>query len=373
MKSGQAHAHLPNMAVTMESGFKILFDSIVNLKWRRKDSSKIGTHTRIITKTSAGSRPTGKSGDQGARVELIATDTHLVAGRVVERVDRANDAFSSLVRVRAMGTGVEQHLIGFDAEFVCTCGHDSESDHDPTKCRREILSYQFSTPLLVDSSKMAEIIVFPLIGQRIELKDALFVVTLLCGLDSLSAEAWNDRYCAVSKSGYWDGDWCLGTDGKPLKDDSLSIARQRYLYKNYGVNLTLAGHYLNADLTAFREPYAMDGYDTKWVDVRRRVISAGGGLISMKPVRVKRYSRNQHWVSQFSITVRDTMTHAPTGFHSLDVLGDACGVAKLDVSKTVKSRIDKLLWQSGRYCPGWQLLFQRHAAKVSAPCPMIRH
>ncbi len=283
-------------------------------------------------------------------------DLYLVAGRVADRVDLTNDEFSTLVSVRAMGTGVEQHCIGLDTEFVCTCGHELESDHDPTKCRREILSYQFSTPLLDDSSKIAELIVFPLLGQRIELKDALFVVTLLCGLDKLSNKCWDTNRCAVSKTLYWDGEWCLDADGAPLTGDALSIARQSHLYKNFGVNLTLAGHYLNADLTGFREPYAMDGYDTKWLDIRRRVISAGGGLISMQPVRVKRYSRNQHWVSPFSITVRDTMTHAPAGSRSLDILGEACGVSKLDVSKSDKSCMDVLLFSD-------PVLFAEYAAR----------
>ena len=283
-------------------------------------------------------------------------DAYLVAGRVVDRVDLTNDSFSSLVSVRAMGSGIEQHCIGLDTEFVCSCGHDSEAEHDPTKCKRDILSYQFSTPLLDDSSKLAEIVVFPLLGQRIELKDALFLIALLCGLDKLSSKCWDDQRCAVSKTSYRDGEWCLDADGKPLTGDALSIALQRHLYKNYGVNLTLAGHYLNADLTAFREPYAMDGYDTKWVDVRRRVISAGGGLISMKPFRVKRYSRNHRWVSPFSITVRDTMTHAPAGSRSLDVLGEACGVSKLDVSKSEKSCMDKLLFED-------PVLFAEYAAR----------
>ena len=56
------------------------------------------------------------------------------------------------------------------------------------------------------------------------------------------------------------------------------------LYQQCRVPIVLAGHYLNADLMAFKRPTHKKS--CKYENVLRRVTSAAGGLVSLQPARV---------------------------------------------------------------------------------------
>ena len=96
----------------------------------------------------------------------------------------------------------------------------------------------------------------------------------------------------------------------------------------------LAGHYLPADLTALRSPASGSRYE----DILRRVTSASGGLVSLRPVRVIRKSGGRgggaRWLP-FSVEVRDTMGQTNPDHKSLRALGEVCGVPKLNVGSSI--------------------------------------
>lgn len=89
--------------------------------------------------------------------------------------------------------------------------------------------------------------------------------------------------------------------------------------------LVLACHYGSADLTAFRS-------DGRVADHMTRLTSAAGGLVTLLPFRSQRQGdgHGKFWQS-LSISVRDTMAHAPAGKKGLKDLGKACGVPKIEV------------------------------------------
>ncbi|MCX2163939.1 hypothetical protein [Corynebacterium auriscanis] len=212
----------------------------------------------------------------------------------------ATRSFGDLPSVRAMGTGRAGIIVGFDTEFTTSGG------------ARVIDSYQFAVPDPVDPSVMVEVIILPPLGStsRISLHRALWTVVT-------AAELWRSPLVpdevgprGVSRGSFWSEDW----------------EKRREALAKLRVPIVLACHYGSADLTTFRT-----GGQSRELDSLVRLTSAGGGLVTLLPFRSQRGNENGHWWQSLSVTVRDTMSQAPAGKKSLVVLGEACGVAKLDV------------------------------------------
>lgn len=217
--------------------------------------------------------------------------------------------FSSLPTVEAMGTGRRTWVIGFDTEFT--------NEPDGT---RTIDSYQFSTLDPEDTTQRVDVVILPLQGQRIFVEDALYLVVREAGLWAVSKnpEAMTDK--GVARRHFWQDD----DDYKKVMDA---------LYSRFAIQLTLACHYGSADLTAFAQPTPRKNGSEKYADIMRHVTSASGGLVSLRPVRITRSDGRGRWWVPMSVTVRDTMGHAPPKSKGLDVLGESCGIPKIEVSE----------------------------------------
>ena len=222
--------------------------------------------------------------------------------------------FGDLPTVKAMGTGKRAPVIGFDTEF--TYRKDGS---------RVIDSYQFSLIDPSDSDYRFDIVLLPLIeGERLLFESALCVVIRESGL--WRAAGLPDAR-GFDRRDFWESGCDYG-------------ANLNALYKLGRLSLVLAGHYLNADLSAFARPHG----NSKYADILRRVTSASGGLVSLQPVRVIErsgaYGSSERWLP-LSVTIRDTMGQSAPGMRSLAVLGDSVGVSKIDVPGDWKERMSE--------------------------------
>ncbi|MBN6777561.1 hypothetical protein JRG19_03220 [Pseudoclavibacter alba] len=237
---------------------------------------------------------TGLAGSASASVPAPASQQH---------------TFGDLPTVRAMGSGERAPVIGFDTEFTYL---DDGS--------RIVDSYQFSCVDPESPGLRVDVVLLPLEAKRLAVGDALAVVIRESGL--WSAAGLPDPR-GIPRRGFWvDGDYRASVDA---------------LYRAHRLSIVLAGHYLKADLTAFARPVRQRG-DGRYDDILRRVTSASGGLVSLKPIRMMPRSGGrgdgERWLP-LSIIVRDTMCQAAPGKKRLKDLGDACGVAKLDVGDSI--------------------------------------
>ena len=210
--------------------------------------------------------------------------------------------FGDLVSMQAMGTGRAGIIVGLDTEFTTTDGV------------RQIDSYQFAVPDPLDPALMVEVVILPAAGSgdRISLHTALWQVVVAAGLwrSPLVPDAVGPR--GVHRSEFW-------SDNPEDRREALAKLR---------VPIVLAAHYGNADLTAFRmDRRARD------VDHLTRLTSAGGGLVTLLPFRMQRGDAKGRYFQALSVSVCDTMAHAPAGSQTLRALGGACGVPKIDVPK----------------------------------------
>ena len=224
-------------------------------------------------------------------------------------------AFGDLPSVRAMGTGRAGIVVGFDTEFTIS-----------SEGARVIDSYQFAVPDVLDPRLMVEIVILPLDGRRISLHTALWQVVTAAGLwhSPLVPPEVDDRgvrrelvltrpptAAARAAAEAWSRDpydW-------EARADALAPWR---------VPIVLASHYGSADLTTFRR----GAYVT---DHLAHLTSAAGGLVTLLPFRLQCGDGEGDWWRPLSVSVRDTMGHAPAGQKTLSALGSACGVQKLDV------------------------------------------
>lgn len=225
------------------------------------------------------------------------------------RGSTSQPVFGDLPTVRAMGSGERAPVIGFDTEFTCLADGS-----------RVIDSYQFSCIDPASPDQRVDVVLLPLTPDRLAGDDALAVVVRETGLWRVAG--MSDAR-GVPRRDFWvDGDYRASVDA---------------LYKNHRLSVVLAGHYLKADLTAFAQPVRQRG-DGRYDDVLRRVTSASGGLVSLKPIRMVPRSggrgQGERWLP-LSITVRDTMCQTAPGKKRLADLGEACGVAKLDVGDSI--------------------------------------
>ena len=243
-------------------------------------------------------------------------DGHASSGVAVEdgAVASPEVVFGGLPTVKAMGTGKRAPVIGFDTEF--TYRKDGS---------RVIDSYQFSLIDPSDSDYRFDIVLLPLIeGERLPFESALCVVIRESGL--WRAAGLPDAR-GFDRRDFWESGCDYG-------------ANLNALYKLGRFSLVLAGHYLNADLTAFARPHG----NSKYADILRRVTSASGGLVSLQPVRVIErsgaYGSSERWLP-LSVTIRDTMGQSAPGMQSLAVLGDSVGIPKINVPGDWKMRMSE--------------------------------
>lgn len=209
------------------------------------------------------------------------------------------EQFGSLDSVRAMRPGTASLLVGLDTESVTRNGV------------RTILSYQLVTIDVVDPSQMVEVVIIPhRDGDRISMVTALWEVVI-------AAELWRSPLVpdtvtprGVHRSDFWS------EDRKKRRDE---LARNR-------VPITLVCHYGQADLTTFRE----EGLGIE-SDPLTKLTSAAGGLVTLRPYRLQRGDAHGRWWQSLSVAVRDTMALAPAGKKKLAVLGEACGIPKIEL------------------------------------------
>lgn len=222
----------------------------------------------------------------------------------------AMGAVGDLATVRAMGSGMSAPVIGFDTEFT----------YLPDGVRR-IDSYQFACFDPSDVNFRFDIVLLPLdVESRLAVEDCLAVVVREAGI-------WQSAGLPDARGVPRRSFWVTG-------DYRRSVAA---LYDRHRVSVVLAGHFLNADLTAFARPKSRRG-DSRYSDVLRRVTSASGGLVSLKPIRMPTRTAGrgsgERWLP-LSITVRDTMGQSAPGNKSLAALGEVCGVPKLSVGESI--------------------------------------
>lgn len=210
--------------------------------------------------------------------------------------------FGALESVKGMGTGRAAQVVGFDTEF-----HEDDG-------KRVVDSYQFATPDPEDPATMIEIVILPRrAGDELTLIGALWCVVNEARLWDMARVRAEVGPKGVAKRVFWDEKWT----------DADWQERVNALAK-FAVPVVLACHFAKADLSTFK----VDRYTT---DHMTRVTAAAGGLVTLLPFRLQSPSRDHKWWKALSVTVRDTMAHAPAGKQSLKALGDACGVPKLEV------------------------------------------
>lgn len=244
----------------------------------------------------------GAPGYDRATVPLDGAAPQPVAGVV----SGPATAFGDLLSVRAMGTGRRAIVVGFDTEFTTTEGV------------RVIDSYQFAVPDPVDPSFVVEVVILPQTFDRVSLHGALWEVVV-------AAELWRSPLAPVIKDGGAQR-VALGPLGVARADFwTADPDERREALAKLKLPLVLACHYGSADLTAFRN-------DGRVADHMTRLTSAAGGLVTLLPFRSQRQgdAHGKFWQA-LSVSVRDTMAHAPAGKKSLKDLGEACGVPKIDV------------------------------------------
>lgn len=223
-------------------------------------------------------------------------------------------AFGDLPSVRAMGTGRPGIVVGFDTEFTNT-----------TAQVRIVDSYQFAVPDPLNPTLMVEVVILPANGRRIGLHAALWTVVRAAGL-------WHSPlvHTAVDDRGVRRVDVLAQTHGaagaaaQAWSADYRDWQARNTALTPFRVPIVLACHYGQADLTAFRGGRYVTDHLTY-------LTSAAGGLVTLQPFRLESGDGEGDWWRPLSVTVRDTMSHAPAGHKSLAALGASCGVPKLDV------------------------------------------
>lgn len=280
------------------------------------------------------------------------------------RVGSASGGLREYPSMKAMASASRRAVIGFDTEFTDVV------DADGRVTSRDIISYQASTVLPSDPSKMVHVVVLPLDGVRLRVSTLLGEVIVaaelwehvaaaqgfVAGGVPLSAGdgwAWHDaegnRHIARSvekaiESSAWDAEKAgLAASVTTTAQRGTHYARRRgswsenqrgvgcgaewskgLFFKN-SLRVDLVSHFGNADLSTF-----LDHPDDPDM---MRVISAGGGLVSDRPKWVTAPGTSKYRAYPISVNIRDTMAHAPAGMGALAALGAAAGVPKIKITK----------------------------------------
>lgn len=346
----------------------------------RKDV--IGTHEegktpgqRPLAAPPNGEGPIAAAAANGWQVSQVADTatsrkhpaSFVVLTKTVERTaTRATGGFGSYPSVRGMRSGRDSIVVGFDTEFVGADSFDAERGWigESEQVTRRIVSYQFAVidPTDHDRLRLAVILPTPYDGPRgrrvarLSFGKALELAITALGLhEHPLAEGWTvkgvPRADVVDADGKWHREWWFRQKGEHA----------------HALPITLVAHFQNADLTTFVDPVKMhntweaaysdgrkrrrsgagySGYrnrrlDDREPDILREVISASTGMVSPKPVEWVLSGENKRWARPVVVSIRDTM--AQSGAAKLSELGDAVGVAKLDVPDDWITRMDAYL------------------------------
>lgn len=290
-----------------------------------------------------------------------------VMTKTVERTaTRATGGFSSYPSVQGMRSGEGSIVIGFDTEFVGADTFDADRGWigEAELVKRRIVSYQFAVIDPVDRNRLRLAVILPCSYRgprgmrvaRLSFGKALELAITALGLhEHPLAEGWTakgvSRQDVVDGAGKFHRAWWFREKGEHA----------------HALPITLVAHFQNADLTSFVDPVKMhntweaaypkggqlrqvsagySGYRNRRLDFRepdilRAVISASAGMVSPKPVEWVLFGENKRWARPVLLSIRDTM--AQSGASKLADLGDAVGVAKLDVPGGWITRMDEYL------------------------------
>lgn len=309
--------------VNFQTDSRLKSTAFAAVLWREKtlELQTIESSTGINSESDASDQ--SKIPDKPAGQDIRAGSGHIplreggVAGRTQSGQPPhpcdSDPAFSDLSTTKAMSTNERRIVIGVDTEFTY---------HGKT---RVIDAYQFAWRDVLDPDTMYELVVMPLqeMEQRILVESSLYVASRIGRFH---------RYA----NGLKDADQ-IGTsdlDPRGLRRDQVvrdPRGGEGNLHNRYSIPIVLVGHFLKADLTAFQRG------SSKVTDAMRRVTSAGGGLVSLKPVRFTHYlgTGSSQRLLPFSVSIRDTMAQCSQDHRSLAALGEVAGVPKLDVGESI--------------------------------------
>lgn len=225
--------------------------------------------------------------------------------------------FGDLVSVRSMGTERRAIIVGFDTEFTTLGGV------------RNVDSWQFATPDLSDPTLMVQIVILPLNGRRVGMHTALWEVVRAASLwrSPLVRDGVDDRGVRRSTVLERAGAGPSGDAARAWAADPRDWEARAAALAPWRVPIVLACHFGAADLTTFRGGGRVTDHLT-------RLTSAAGGLVTLLPFRLQNGDQrgdDYGWWRSLSVTVRDTMTHAPAGQRTLAAIGMAAGIEKLEV------------------------------------------
>lgn len=262
------------------------------------------------------------------------------------------DAFPSLVAARPDKPCI---LIGYDSEWEnCVAGG------------RDMLSWQFAVVWGVCLLEICFI--------KTGTADLSFDLAIGCILDYIGL-------CAVDVRQIRRYMYCTGWDnGKPVVvvTDDVDVARSdcKYVYRGSSGDVDGWCHQLINDMPdkfckrsdrdwawfhTFLDFKAVDSIKitlvchTGLVDlsgfaksdyILRHLTSVQGGLVSLQPIRLGIKSLqhvNNPSYYPVSLSIADTMCHAPAGMKKLSNLGDTVGIPKLDVDSATKSHMLEFL------------------------------
>ena len=290
-----------------------------------------------------------------------------VLTRVIDRVPKRTSAtgasFGDYASIRAMVEETGSIVIGFDTEFT-----DRPSlAGRPGVQGRTIDSYQAAAIDPLDDTKIRLVTILPLGDRpaealphmRISLERFLEVVITALELHEhpLAPDGWTAK--GVS--------WTHATDSEGKKrPGELFRTSKKAGVASRALPITLLAHFQHADLTTFADhrllrkvaPRVVDkdgkgvyrkggdphtsvragyaGRQSVWLDrpipdILRTVISASGGMVSPKPVRLVLDGATWRFCRPVELSVRDTLPHAPPNKRKLADLGSVVGVDKLEL------------------------------------------
>ena len=311
-----------------------------------------GTQNNDRDREDASASPTGSSADASADVSAAGEGGSAGAG------------LRDYVSMASMASRSRRVVIGFDTEFTDVV------DDEGHVISRDIVSYQASTVLPSDPSRMLHLVVLPLDGVRLRSSTLLREVIVAARLwehvaapdgfvaggvhrDAGLGWGWHDAKGrrrvartveAAIKSSAWPEEKAglqasvipNAAGGNTYRQASGSWRAQKkgegcgatfslgLFFKN-ALKVDLVSHFGNADLSTF-----LDHPDDPDLMM---VISAGGGLVSDRPKWMRAPGESRDRSYPISVSIRDTIAHAPAGQQSLAALGEAAGVPKIKIPR----------------------------------------
>lgn len=266
--------------------------------------------------------------------------------------------------MRSMAPTDRRSMVGYDTEFT------QHKIPDAAEAVRVVESYQFCTPDPDDRDLMWDVVVLPMDGVRLRFSTGMLLVTRAAGLHRLAPDSFGPDGVSMTLGRVWASHdkenrrreygsaeeaaqrsaWpaeahglraSMGADPRRRsglwEDNKFGMGCgwdfSRWRFLKHSLRLCLVTHFGNADLTAFLdhpdEPDVME------------VISAGGGLVSERPKHAISPGSTWRKAYPFVVDIRDTRAHAPAGMGSLAAIGKTCGVEKIDVPGSWKSRMNE--------------------------------